>query len=281
MSEQIERGSNDRNKTMALKKSIFTNTSLPASERLTAGHHYLSIALINKDNVPPVNKLIKEFQDDPNPEIRKRALRLKKRVMRLRDLKKIASVPLGDDADDEPIADVEPSTSPAATETQSETAFASTVLAPNVEFGYPPEDVIFPPPAEVPYRLGEIDFTNLAVRLRGLPAPAPNAHEASESIIRAALGLTAWVPIELPLLQKLLYALRYEPKALDPTMPASQWSRYWPYAKLFAAVWYLGNVKHPYGSLRDAPLAPPTGARAKSVFWQREYEYHQRENQHV
>src|ERR1700730_11745807 len=91
MPEETKRGSNDRNKTMALKKSIFTDTSLPAAERLTAAHHYVSIALLNKDNAPPVNKLIKEFQNDPNPEIRERALRLKKRVMKLRDLKEIAS----------------------------------------------------------------------------------------------------------------------------------------------------------------------------------------------
>lgn len=259
-------------------RGIILNDSESPVERLSAGRRLLSRYGPSERNIPVIRKVVRLFERDPNAAVSERALKLKAQLVKRLDLQEVADVPIDGDADNQPIVDAEPSTSPAAIETQSETAFASTVLLPDVEFGYPPEDVIFPPPAEVPYRLGEIDFTNLAVRLRGLPAPAPNAHEASENIIRAALGLTAWVPIELPLLQKLLLALRYERKALDPTMPASQPSRYWPYAKLFAAVWYLGNVKYPYGSLRDAPLAPPTGARAKSIFWQREYEYHQMEN---
>lgn len=259
-------------------RGIALNEAEAPVERLSAGRRLLSRYGPSERNIPVIRKVIRLFERDADAAVSERALKLKAQLVKRLDLQEVAGVPIDGDADDQPIVDAEPSTSPAATETQSEAAFASTVLEPNVEFGYPPEDVIFPPPADVPYRLGEIDFTNLAVRLRGLLVPSPNAHQASENIIRAALGLTAWVPIELPLLQKLLLALRYEPKALDPTMPASQSSRYWPYAKLFAAVWFLGNVKHPFGSLRDAPLAPPTGARAKSVFWQREYEYHQREN---
>ena len=254
MSEQIERGSNDRNKTLALKKSIFTDTSLPAAERLKAAHHYLSVARLNKDNAPPLNKLIKQFQDDPNPEVRERALRLKKRVMKLRDLKGIANAPIepeieSDNADDQSIVDVEPTLASTYQATpESDDTFA-------VEF--PPRNLMWPPDASV-YVPGWIDTKLATQRLIAGGArdmsPAPSRPDVCETVIKLALGPNyAFADITLDMCQKLWFALQgYEPRPEDPRMPGHR-HRFWVFEKLHAAVYYLATKKFGWDSLLDAP----------------------------
>jgi hypothetical protein len=236
-------------------RSIALNETEAPIERLVAARRLLSKYGPTERNVPVVRKVVKVFDHDADAEVAERCLKLKAQLLKRLDLQEVASVPIDDDGDDQAIADAEPSTSPAATETQREADFASTVLAPDVEFVYPPRDAIFPPPTAI-YKLGDIDFTNLAARLRGLPLPSLTGHDANEAVIRAALGLSAFVPIELPLLQKVFLALFYEPKAIDRSRSANDSSRFWPYAMLFAGVFNLATAKYGYGSLHDPPPDP-------------------------
>lgn len=125
-------------------------------------------------------------------------------------------------------------------------------------FEYPPTHLCFPPPADL-YVLGTIDMQEVAQRLiqfkttskRSLPEPS--SHEVNERIICAALDLPEYSPITLEILQRLWYAIAYEPKATDGSGDRFQ---YWPSFILHAAVSYRALTKFGWGVLKDPPLNP-------------------------
>lgn len=231
-------------------RAVILNDAESPVERLVAARRLLSKYGPSERNVPLIRRVINLFERDTNADVAERCLKLKGQLLKRLDLQAVACLPIEDSPDDQPEVVSDVAVGPSTEDVQA----AAAILPDKAEFPWPPKGIVFPPPKDV-YEMGSIDMTGLASRLRGLPFPALTTHEANQDVVRAALGLSGWVPIELPLLQKVFLAFAYEPKATDPSRSANDWSRYWPYAKLFAAVWYLG-LKFGYGSLKDPPPGP-------------------------